>query len=133
MSVGHGAFFTSIGCMDGRVQEPVAGFGRNKFGAQFPDTITEAGLDGLLANNPPKELLESIKKKILISVEKHQSQGIVIHGHQDCAGNPVSDEQHKQDIKKSVGVIKDMLGERNTQALGVFISFYPRVNVEEIT
>ena len=27
-------------------------------------------------------------------------------GHADCAGNPVSDEQHKEDITKGVEVVK---------------------------
>ena len=91
-------FFTSVGCMDGRVQEPVAGYGKKRYGVLYPDTITEAGLVGLLADNPSKELLDSIKKKVLISVEKHHSKGIVVHGHQDCAGNQVEDELHKEDV-----------------------------------
>jgi len=102
-------FFTSVGCMDGRVQDPVAKYGRDKFGVLYADTITEAGLVGLLSNNPSSELLESIKKKILISIEKHHSKGIVVHGHQECAGNPVEDEIHKQDVLKTAEIIKDFV------------------------
>ncbi len=48
MSMPGETFFTSIGCMDGRVQGPVAEFGREKFGGQFADAITEPGReDGL--------------------------------------------------------------------------------------
>lgn len=101
-------FFTSIGCMDGRVQFPIAEYGKSKFKAQYPDTITEAGLVGLLANNPSSEFLESLKKKILISVEKHHSKGIIVHGHQECAGNPVEDEKHRQDIIKAAQVLRLM-------------------------
>jgi carbonic anhydrase len=99
-------FFTSVGCMDGRVQAPIEEYGQKRYGVLFPDTITEAGLVGLLANNPSSELLESIKKKVLISVEKHHSKGIIVHGHQACAGNPVEDEQHKEETKKAADVIK---------------------------
>lgn len=101
-------FFTSVGCMDGRVQDPIAKYGREKFGVLFADTITEAGLVGLLANNPSSELLESIKKKVLISAEKHHSKGIVVHGHQECAGNPVEDEIHKQNVLKASQLISEM-------------------------
>lgn len=110
MSGADETFFTAIGCMDGRVQDPVAEFGRAKFGAAFADTITEAGLVGLLAaDNTESELLNSIKKKVLISVEKHHSKGIVVHGHQDCAGNPVPDEKHKEDILKTAEIIKSFV------------------------
>lgn len=101
-------FFTSVGCMDGRVQEPVAVYGRAKFGVLYADTITEAGLVGLLSNNPSEELLDSIRKKILISAEKHHSKGIVVHGHQECAGNPVEDEVHKQNVLKAAEIIRSM-------------------------
>lgn len=101
-------FFTSVGCMDGRVQDPVAEYGRARFGVLYADTVTEAGLVGLLSQNPSGELLESIKKKVLISVEKHHSKGIVVHGHQECAGNPVEDEVHKQNVLKAAEVIRSM-------------------------
>ena len=102
-------FFTTVGCMDGRVQDPIASYGIEKFNALFGDTITEAGLVGLLANNPSQDLLESIKKKVLISVEKHHSKGIVVHGHQECAGNPVDDEIHKQNTLKATELIRSIV------------------------
>lgn len=102
-------FFTSVGCMDGRVQTPVAEYGKKKFAVLFADTVTEAGLVGLLANNPSPELLESIKKKILISIEKHHSKGILVHGHEECAGNPVEDNIHKENVLKATAVLGSMV------------------------
>jgi carbonic anhydrase len=104
-------FFTSVGCMDGRVQAPIAKYGQDKYQVLHPDTVTEAGLVGLLANNPSVELLDSIKKKVLISVEKHHSKGIIVHGHQDCAGNPVEDELHKEQTIEAAKVIRDFVTE----------------------
>jgi len=99
-------FFTAVGCMDGRVQKPVSEYGQKRYGVLYADTITEAGLVGLLSNNPSTELLESIKKKVLISVQMHHSKGIVVHGHQGCAGNPVQDSQHREETKKTVEIIR---------------------------
>ncbi len=114
-------FFTSVGCMDGRVQEPVAKFGRSKFNALYPDTITEAGLVGLLTkDNPDQSLIDSLKAKIDISIQKHGSRGIVVHGHEDCAGNPVDYEKHKEDVRKSVEVIKKLINNR-APVYGVFV------------
>lgn len=114
-------FFTSIGCMDGRVQDAVANFGRQKFGAKFADTITEAGLVGQLSKElVDDKLLKSLKKKINISLQKHHSKGIIVHGHQDCAGNPVEDEKHKDDVGKSVNVIRSLIN-TSVPIIGVFI------------
>jgi len=103
---GGQAFFTSVGCMDGRVQKPVTEYGQKRYGVLYADTITEAGLVGLVSNNPSNELLESIKKKILISVEKHHSKGIIVHGHQECAGNPVKDNLHQEETRKTAEIIR---------------------------
>lgn len=113
-------FFTRVGCMDGRVQTPIALYGQNRYQVLFPDTITEAGLVGLLSKSPSQELLDSIKKKVLISVEKHHSKGIVVHGHQECAGNPVDDITHKDDVRKSVEVIKQLINNK-VPVVGVFV------------
>lgn len=123
MSQANETFFTAVGCMDGRVQDVVAKFGRQKFGALYPDTITEAGLVGLLGKESTLDpiLKEYIRFKIIdVSIGKHHSQGIVVHGHQECAGNPVADEQHLDDIRRSVAFIK-YLTENTMPVVGVFV------------
>ncbi len=114
-------FFTSIGCMDGRVQEPVAQFGRKKFDAKYPDTITEAGLVGILSKLEVEDkVFESIKyKSAVVSVGKHHSKGIIVHGHQECAGNPVDDETQKKEILASAEFIKKLIP--NIPVIPVFV------------
>lgn len=115
------SFFTSIGCMDGRVQESVLHFGQQKFGAKYADTITEAGLVGLLARkNIDQALLDSIKKKILISLEKHRSKGIIVHGHEECAGNPVENDLHKKDVLKTAKIISALI-QKDIQIIPIFV------------
>lgn len=114
-------FFTSVGCMDGRVQKPVLDFGQQKFGAEFVDTITEAGLVGQLSGESvDPQLAESLKTKIGISIEKHHSRGIIVHGHQECAGNPVADNVQRNDIRKSLEVV-GMLAGKSIPIVGVFV------------
>ena len=117
-------FFTSVGCIDGRIQAVIAKYGQQKFNAKYPDTITEAGLVGLLTNKADDTgslLRESIKKKILISVEKHHSKGIVVHGHQECAVlDAVDDKTHREDIRKSIEVIRQLSGNK-VPVIGVFV------------
>ena len=115
-------FFTIVGCMDGRIQCPVKHFGQDYFHAKYADTITEAGLVGIVSKESVDSfLLDSIKKKIFISLEKHHSKGIIVHGHEDCAGNPVSPEQQKRDIRASAHRIADLVG-RSVEILSVFVT-----------
>lgn len=122
MSNGTDTFFTTVGCMDGRVQEPIAKLGRALFHAQYPDTITEAGIVGLLVKKPiDQPLLYGVKLKILgVSLGKHHSKGIIVHGHQECAGNPVSDAKQKQDIREAAELIVSLVP-KDTNVVPVFV------------
>ena len=101
--MGEGTFATSISCMDGRIQIPINDWIKQNYPADYVDTITEPGIDKQVSSNSD---LNSIKAKVGISINKHKSTLIVVSGHYDCAGNPVSDEEHIEQIKKSVDVIK---------------------------
>lgn len=114
------SFFTVIGCMDGRCVDPIEAFGRKKYHARYPDYITEAGIVGILASKPSQEFLESLKNKILISIKKHHSRGIIVDGHAECAGDPVPDDQHKEHIRKAVKIINEMT-KSSVPTIGVFI------------
>ena len=133
MSNHGGIFFTYLGCMDGRTKEPAVGFGRKKFNAMFADTITEAGLDKLLANvKEGSEVYNSIKNKIRISLDKHGSRGIIIEGHEDCAGNPVDKKQHFKDIRASVEKVRIMFPDRDINVCGIYVKLNPEIIVERV-
>jgi len=101
----QGTFATTINCMDGRTQLPVINWMIERFGVDYVDSITEPGPDGIIARGQP-QLLDSIKTRVLISVEKHGSKTIVIVGHHDCAGNPGTKEMHLEHVRKSMEEIK---------------------------
>ena len=100
-----GKFGTAINCMDGRVQLPVINWMTEKFGLDYVDMITEPGPDKILAEEIAPNV-ESIKARVLISVEKHNSAVVVIMGHDDCAGNPVSKDEHWKHIRRAMQIIK---------------------------
>ena len=107
--------------MDGRVQEVIAKYGEKKFDVLYPDTLTEAGMVGLLAKETiDEDLVKAIAFKLSVSLEKHHSKGIVVHGHQECAGNPVSDEQHIADVKDATARIAHVI-ENKIPVIGVFV------------
>jgi hypothetical protein len=101
----HGKFGTAINCMDGRAQLPVINWMKSKYSLDFIDMITEPGPDKMLAQGTPAQV-ESIKSRVLISVNAHGSDTIVMVGHHDCAGNPVSKEEHIRQVKECVKILQ---------------------------
>ena len=118
-----GKFATSVSCMDGRIQIPLTNWIKENFSVDYVDTITEPGIDKLVADNTD---LESIKIKVGISINKHESELIVVSGHYDCAGNPVSNEEHITQIKKGMEVISSWnLG---VKVVGVWVDDTWKIN-----
>lgn len=97
-----GKFATSITCMDGRIQLPLISWIKENYDVDFVDTVTEPGVDKIVFENSN---LDSIKFKVEISLNKHKSNLIFLSGHYDCAGNPVSNEEHLNHIKKGIDII----------------------------
>jgi carbonic anhydrase-like protein len=118
-----GKFATSVSCMDGRIQIPLINWIKENFSVDYVDSITEPGIDKLVADNTD---LESIKIKVGISINKHESELIVVSGHYDCAGNPVSNEEHITQIKKGIEVISSWnLG---VKVVGVWVDDTWKIN-----
>jgi len=112
----EGKFATSVSCMDGRIQIPLAKWIKENHSIDFVDVITEPGIDRMVAENLD---LESIKNKVGISINAHKSELIVVSGHYDCAGNPVSDEEHISQIRKGVEVISSW--DLNVKVVGIWV------------
>ncbi len=101
-----GKFVTAINCMDGRTQLPVNEFLRQKYNADYVDTITEPGPNKIIAENKDVQTILSIRKRVEISVEKHGSRIIAIVGHFDCVGNPVDKAKHLEQLNDSARLIE---------------------------
>jgi len=120
----EGKFATSVTCMDGRIQIPLANWIKEKYSVDFVDAITEPGIDKTVAENLD---LDSIKNKINISINAHKSELVVVSGHYDCAGNPVSDAEHISQIKEGVKVISSW--NPNVKVIGVWVDDSWKVNL----
>lgn len=100
------SFATAVNCMDGRVQAPVNEYLSERFGVTYVDEITEAGPAGVLAADPECDDALAIYRKIDISVEKHDSVGIAVVAHHDCAGNPKPEEDQLEDLAESAKILR---------------------------
>lgn len=118
-----GRFATSLSCIDGRVQAPLSEWIRRMSGAEYVDTVTEPGMDRALSGGGAAA--ESLRKKANISVRAHGSRLIVVSGHADCAGNPVSDEEHMRQVAECVRVAESW--GTGAEVAGVFVDSERRV------
>jgi hypothetical protein len=122
-----GKFGTVINCIDGRTQIPVITWLKEKFNLDFIDTVTEPGVDKITAIKD-NEKTEEIKSKVLISINAHGSSLIAIAGHHGCAGNPVSKDEHIEQIKKSMDAIKSW--NLSAKIIGIWVN--EKWQVEEV-
>jgi len=98
-------FATAINCIDGRAQKPVLEYMQKTFNVDYVDMITEPGPNKILSEGKDVNVIESLKKKVEISVEKHNSQIMAVAAHYDCAGNPEREDVQKEHLLKTVDVI----------------------------
>lgn len=99
-------FATAINCIDGRVQKPVNDYVKRRFKVDYVDMITEPGPDKILSENKVFDIIESVKRRTLISIEKHSSKIVILVGHHGCAANPVEKREHRRQIKVAVQSLK---------------------------
>ena len=101
------AFCTVINCMDGRVQLPVISYLRERFGVEYVDDVTEAGPVRLLSTPDGGAAAQSIRDRVTVSVERHQSRGLAVVAHHDCAGNPVTQAEQEQQLRASLRLLRE--------------------------
>lgn len=99
------SFCTAINCMDGRVQLPVNEYLRGRYGVDYVDTITEPGPNGILAAGTDAAAVDSILRRVDISVHKHGSRAVVIVGHYECTGNPADKVTQIRQLHQAVALL----------------------------
>ena len=99
-------FASVINCMDGRTQLPVLEWIIEHYDIDYPDMITEAGPIKILSEKTDKVLMEAIKYRLDISINKHHSEHIFIVAHYDCAGNPEKKDKQLKQLKKAMKTVQ---------------------------
>ena len=122
-----GKFVTVINCMDGRTQLPVIEFLKEKYGADYVDSVTEAGPIKILADGENQQLIESIRNRVQISTEKHGSKVVAVVGHYDCAGNP--EEQMMQLVQIAGSISRIDSWKLDVEAVGLWVDENWQVSV----
>ena len=97
-------FATAITCIDGRVQQPITDWVKLRFNVRHVDLITEPGPDKVLAEGNT-EVISEIVRKALFSIKHHHSPIVVLAGHDTCAANPATQDEHLRQIVEGVRVL----------------------------
>lgn len=105
MDVSQLTFGTLVTCIDGRVQRPTILWIRERYNLDYVDVISEPGPDKLLAEGWPSDV-DPVRKKVGFSISAHASRLVAICGHHDCAGNPATPDEHREQIRQSVRLMR---------------------------
>lgn len=100
------SFCSVVNCMDGRVQLPVIRYLQERFGVEYVDTVTEPGPNLILSDQADAAAIQSILRRLQISVEHHHSVGIAVVGHHGCAGNPAPKPDQLAHTRNGVQFLK---------------------------
>lgn len=112
-------FCTVINCIDGRVQIPVISYLQKRFNVEYVDSITEAGPNLILSEEKGITSIQSILERLKISIENHNSVGIAIVGHHDCAGNLAPQNDQIIHIKKAIRFLRQQY--ENIEIIGLWV------------
>jgi hypothetical protein len=105
--------------MDGRIQLPVLRYLQKRFDAQYVDSITEAGPNLILSEQKRNASVQAILDRLNISVENHDSRGVAIVGHHDCAGNPAGQDDQITHIQEAIEFLRQH--HRDMEIIGLWI------------
>jgi hypothetical protein len=105
--------------MDGRVQLPVIRYLQDRFNVEYVDSVTEPGPNLILAERTHEDVVQSILRRIRISVEKHSSVAIALAGHHECAGNPAAQQEQKHHLIDGIAFLRRQY--RNIPIIGLWV------------
>ena len=78
---------------------------RQEHKVDYVDTITEPGPARVLAEATDAQALESVRRRLNISIARHGSTRVAIVAHTDCAGNPTDKENQLRHLRMAATTV----------------------------
>jgi hypothetical protein len=108
--------------MDGRIQEPLIAYIKDKAGVEYVDAITEAGPIGALAAGDEQKIA-AVAARVKVSITAHGAEHVFVSGHHDCAGNPVDKDKQAEQVRETIKRFRLIFPDANFHGLWVDESF----------
>jgi hypothetical protein len=96
-------------CADWRLHRGKVGLDarlRKAFGLDGLDFLTVPGPDGLI-DPERRDEWAAVLFQVRLLIEVHAPTTLAVAGHERCAGNPVSDAEHRTAVMKTAGKLKE--------------------------
>ncbi len=122
-------FGTAINCIDGRTQQVVIDYMKQKYNIDGVDMVTFPGADGIFSSAEHSGEITLIQRAVSISIQRHGSHVIAVVGHYDCAGNPGDREHHYMHIRRAVSEVSSW--NLQAQVIGLYVN--DKREIEEVT
>lgn len=100
------SFCAAVNCIDGRSHAAVVAFAKRRFRTRWVDLITEPAPVRILADDVDRGLIDSILRRVDLSIRAHRSSGIVVAAHYGCAANPCDEETQRAQVERSVELLR---------------------------
>jgi hypothetical protein len=121
-------FGTAINCIDGRTQQVVIDYMKQKYNIDGVDMVTFPGADGIFSSSEHSGEVSLIRRAVSISTERHGSSIIAVVGHYDCAGNPGDSEHHYMHIRRAMREVSSW--NFQAQVIGLYVN--DKREIEEV-
>lgn len=92
----------------------------------YVDLITEPGPDKVLSTGP-RNVIDDMLRKVAFSVRNHFSPVVVLAGHDNCAANAATREEHIEQIKDGVEVI--LAYKLGVRVMGLWVSEWGSIDL----
>ncbi len=80
-------FAAGVTCIDGRFQEPLTEWVRERFAVPYVDLVTSPGVAASLAAGDPV-IVDEVVRELGPSLTVHRAAGVVVAAHEGCAADP---------------------------------------------
>jgi hypothetical protein len=80
-------FAAGVTCIDGRFQEQLTRWVRDRFSVAYVDLVTSPGVAAALADGD-EVIVDEVVRELGPSLTAHDAAGVVIAAHEGCAADP---------------------------------------------
>lgn len=114
------SFCLAINCFDGRVQEPLINYMKNKYSCAYVTMITEPGpVQFIVDVNANPAVTENIHHRINVSLKVHNPKVLAVVAHEECLGNPLPNDIQIKQIKTAHKLLAEKYKDRSVIGLWV--------------